>query len=107
MIAIDEQRLDIESSHHTLGQFHACLKNLPKGKKLGIFCYHDILAEEVIQKIKQTNHLQNRKYRIPDDIAIIGFVLIFILIIMLQYGLEAFMEYLGYDSESWNAWFFD
>ena len=73
MIAIDEQRVDIESSHHTLGQFHACLKNLPKGKKLGIFCYHDILAEEVIQKIKQTNHLQNRNYRIPDDIAIIGF----------------------------------
>ena len=39
--------------------------------------------------------------------AIIGFVLIFILIVMLQFGLEAFMDYLGYDSESWNAWFFD
>jgi amino acid transporter len=39
--------------------------------------------------------------------AIIGFVMIFLLIVMLQFGLEAFMDYLGYDSESWTSWFVD
>lgn len=73
IIAIHEQRADTEASSRTLGEFHSCLQNLPEGKKLGIFCYHDIIAEKVIQKIRQINHLQNRNLRIPEDIAIIGF----------------------------------
>jgi DNA-binding LacI/PurR family transcriptional regulator len=35
--------------------------------------YHDLIAEEVIRRIKSINLTHNRNYHIPEDIAIIGF----------------------------------
>jgi len=63
-------RGDIES---IAGQLDGILKELPSGKKLGIFCYHDLLAVAVMQRVRHYSHRAPRSYTIPKDVAIVGF----------------------------------
>ncbi len=55
------------------GQLDKVLRKLPLGEKLGIFCYHDLLAVAVLQRVRHYSHRSNRTYTIPDDVAIVGF----------------------------------
>ncbi len=50
------------------GQVMSVVRRSPK--PLGIFCYHDLLAAEVLRTVKMSGRGQ---YKIPDDIAIAGF----------------------------------
>jgi len=63
-------RGDIES---IAGQLDAILSKHPGGEKLGIFCYHDLLAVAVLQRVKHYSHRAARSYAIPEDVAIVGF----------------------------------
>lgn len=44
-----------------------------KGARLGIFCYHDLLAVEVIRKVNGFRNGRGEYLRIPDDVAVVGF----------------------------------
>ncbi len=59
---------DPESIAGSLGNL---LHRLPEGEKLGIFCYHDLLAVETQRFVKHWK--AGRRMRIPDDVAIVGF----------------------------------
>ena len=67
---LPDSRIDIDSIS---GQLKTCLRNLPIGKKLGIFCYHDLLAAAVLQRIKHISHRSKCQFLIPQDVAIVGF----------------------------------
>jgi len=67
---LPDSRVDIDSIS---GQLKNCLRNLPIGKKLGIFCYHDLLAAAVLQRVKHISHRSQRPYLVPEDVAIVGF----------------------------------
>lgn len=49
------------------------LKRLNGSEKLGVFCYNDLLATATLQRIKQYSRTSSRMYRIPEDVAIVGF----------------------------------
>ena len=49
------------------------LSRLPKGQKLGLFCYHDLLASYALQRIKHISHRTKGRFGIPDEVAIVGF----------------------------------
>ncbi len=55
------------------GILGSLLYRMAKGEKLGIFCYHDLLASYILQRVKHYSHLSPGRYRIPEDIAIVGF----------------------------------
>ncbi len=55
------------------GQLDMILSELPAGEKLGIFCYHDLLAVAVLQRVRHYSHRTARAFTIPDDVAIVGF----------------------------------
>lgn len=55
------------------GQLDMILSELPVGEKLGIFCYHDLLAVAVLQRVRHYSYRAARPYLIPDDVAIVGF----------------------------------
>ena len=61
---------DIES---VSGQLDMVLRSLPAGKKLGIFCYHDLLAVSVLQRVRHCSHHSARSYNIPQDVSVVGF----------------------------------
>ena len=67
---LPDGRIDIDSIS---GSLKNCLRDLPKGKKLGIFCYHDLLAAAVLQRVKYISYRSDRTYLIPQDVAIVGF----------------------------------
>ncbi|MBQ2725505.1 MAG: substrate-binding domain-containing protein [Clostridia bacterium] len=49
------------------------LKCMSGSEKLGIFCYNDLLAVATLQRIKQYSRTASKIYRIPEDVAIVGF----------------------------------
>lgn len=55
------------------GGLRGLLRGLPEGVKLGIFCYHDLLAVETLQLIKHRDSVNPRRLTIPEDVAVIGF----------------------------------
>jgi len=61
---------DIES---VASQLDKILHRLPVGEKLGIFCYHDLLAVAVMQRVRHYSHRSARSYHIPVDVAVVGF----------------------------------
>jgi len=63
-------RGDIES---IAGQIDTILHQLPDGEKLGIFCYHDLMAVAVMQRVRHYSHHSPRSYRVPENVAIVGF----------------------------------
>lgn len=55
------------------GELYRLLHELPEGMKVGIFCYHDLLAVETLHLIKHRESVNSRHLMVPNDIAIIGF----------------------------------
>ena len=54
-----------------LGSLNNLLHKLSVGEKLGIFCYHDLLAVETQRYVRHWK--EGRRMQIPDDVAIVGF----------------------------------
>ncbi|MBQ8508429.1 MAG: substrate-binding domain-containing protein [Clostridia bacterium] len=67
---LENGRLDFDSIS---GLLNSRLHNLAADCRLGIFCYHDLLAVETVRLIKHRNSVSTRKLLIPDDISIVGF----------------------------------
>lgn len=67
---LHDNRIDISS---VSGQLYDLLKYIQDGKKLGIFCYQDLLAVAILQRIKHISHRSKHPFLIPQDVAIIGF----------------------------------
>ena len=65
-----DRGLDYESFSGTLG---ALLLRTREDEKLGIFCYHDLLASYTLQRVKHYSHLFPGRFRIPEDVAVVGF----------------------------------
>ena len=63
-------RGDIQS---IAGQVDMILSRLSIGEKLGIFCYHDLLAVAVMQRVRHYDHRSARSYNIPNNVAVVGF----------------------------------
>lgn len=55
------------------GGIQSLLSRLSKGQKLGLFCYHDLLASYALQRIKHISHRTKGRFGIPDEVAIVGF----------------------------------
>ncbi len=73
VLAADHQTdggLDYEEISGLLGSL---LHRIPEGEKLGIFCYHDLLATYTLQRVKHYSHLSLGRFRIPEDVAVVGF----------------------------------
>ena len=55
------------------GQLKMILKMLPNDEKLGIFCYHDMIAAALMQWIRIFGNHSTRTYNIPADVSVVGF----------------------------------
>ena len=55
------------------GLLGSLLHRIPEGEKLGIFCYHDLLASYTLQRVKHYGHLSPGRFRVPEDVAVVGF----------------------------------
>ena len=55
------------------GELRELFSGLPEEMRLGIFCYHDLLAVETMHIIKHRGNINRKHLRVPDNIAIIGF----------------------------------
>ncbi len=65
-----DRGLDYESLSGPLG---ALFLGMGEDEKLGIFCYHDLLASYTLQRAKHYSHLYPGRFRIPEDVAVVGF----------------------------------
>ena len=65
-----DRGLDYGSFSGSLG---ALLLGTREDEKLGIFCYHDLLASYTLQRVKHYSHLYPGRFRIPEDVAVVGF----------------------------------
>ena len=65
-----DRGLDYESFSGSLG---ALLLRTGEDEKLGIFCYHDLLASYTLQRVKHYSHLYPGRFRVPEDVAVVGF----------------------------------
>ena len=69
-LSIDD-RLDLGSISGCLNRL---LYNIPQGLKVGIFCYHDLIAVETLRLIKhRPEKTSERRLLIPDDVCVAGF----------------------------------
>ena len=55
------------------GSFNQLLHRFTDGKKVGLFCYHDLLGVEAMRLIKRHNKINTRRLTIPEDICVVGF----------------------------------
>lgn len=55
------------------GELYRLLHELPDRLRMGIFCYHDLLAVETLHLIKHRESVNSRHLMVPKDVAIIGF----------------------------------
>lgn len=67
---LPDRGLDYESLSGPLG---GLLLRTREDEKLGIFCYHDLLASYTLQRVKHYSHLYPGRFRIPEDVAVVGF----------------------------------
>ena len=66
-----DDRLDLGSIS---GCINRLLYNIPQGLKVGIFCYHDLIAVETLRLIKhRPEKTSERRLLIPDDVCVAGF----------------------------------
>ena len=66
-----DDRLDLGSISGCLNRL---LYNIPQGLKVGIFCYHDLIAVETLRLIKhRPEKTSERRLLIPDDVCVAGF----------------------------------
>lgn len=73
ILSVEYSKNDKGYTESIVGKIDNILRNLPKGEKLGVFCYHDLLAVAVIQRVRHYSHNSARSFNIPDDVAIVGF----------------------------------
>ena len=66
----EDGSIDVDSMS---GSFNQLLHRLNAGEKIGLFCYHDLLAIEAVRLIKRHNKISAARLMIPDDISIVGF----------------------------------
>ncbi|MBE6613537.1 MAG: hypothetical protein E7632_13715 [Ruminococcaceae bacterium] len=69
-------RKDADGNHNidgVAGQLTNLLHRLPKDARIGIFCFQDLLASDVMQIVKQFRYADGRAILIPEQAAIAGF----------------------------------
>lgn len=55
------------------GMLNELLRSRKSDEKIGIFCYHDLLAAAVLKYIRHWRTSTGEHLRIPEDVAIVGF----------------------------------
>lgn len=66
----EDGSIDVDSMG---GSFNQLLHRFSGQEKIGLFCYHDLLAVEAMRLIKRHNKINARRLLIPDGISIVGF----------------------------------
>ena len=66
----EDGSIDVDSMS---GSFNQLLHRLTDGKKVGLFCYHDLLGVEAMRLIKRHNKINTHHLTIPEDICVVGF----------------------------------
>ena len=66
----DDGSIDVDSMS---GSFNQLLHRFAEGKKVGLFCYHDLLAVEAMRLVKRHNKISSNRLTVPDGISIVGF----------------------------------
>lgn len=66
----EDGSIDIDSMS---GSFQQFLHRISDQKKVGLFCYHDLLGVEAMRLIKRHNKMSAHRLMIPEHISIVGF----------------------------------
>lgn len=66
----EDGSIDVDSM---AGSFNQLLHRFSGEKKIGLFCYHDLLGVEAMRLIKRHNKINTHRLTIPESISVVGF----------------------------------